>query len=427
MPARGVFFETLADDADMKAAAGMSRSDWWRMWWQFVALCVVATAIASVSKDFSAKVDSVLPEATINASTFNKRQTGYSGFLELLQKAGIKAGVWELPYRDLLVQKGTLIIIAPIYPASPFEIDQLLKWVKQGNNLVYLDHFGFGAGRKFLLALDLDTAGETSQIRNETLRLTDGDASKSVADHVNQVFVTANQRLSGADAPLLSDDKGTFLSEASCGDGKCLVGTVPTLASNFRFSEKPQWDNLQLLLNWIRSAGGGGKVWFDERAHGYSSAANLLLVVSRGPSGLIILQLLIIFLVALLSLGQRFCAKRQVPVVRRISNLEYIEGLANTYQRARAYDMAYHIMFVQLRNKLCRALGISPEDDLTDLATPWAEAVGERPETCAAFLKDSHEASENRHLTIEEFKKLMAQCDSLTVRSAELIGMRGAK
>lgn len=426
MPARGVFFETLADDAEMKAAAAVSRSDWWRIWWQFVALCVVATAIASISKDFSAKVDSVLPEATINASTFNKRQTGYSGFLELLQKSGLDAHVWELPYRDLLAQKGTLIIVAPIYSASPFEIEQLLRWVKQGNNLVYLDYFGFGAGRKFLQALDVDIAGENAQLRDQSMHLSPSDLSKNVGEHVEEVFVTANQRISGADDALLKDDKGAFLTEISYGDGKCLVGTIPTLASNFRFSEKSHWGNLQLLLNWIRSAG-PGKVWFDERAHGYSSAVNLFFVISRGPYGLIVLQLLIIFLVCLVSLGQRFSAKRAVPVVRRVSNLEYIEGLANTYQRARAYDMAYHIMFVHLRNKLCRALGVSPEEDQTELAAPWAEAIGERPEVCAAFLKASHEAAENRHLTIEEFKKLMADCDSFTARSAELIGVRGAR
>lgn len=425
MTRKGVFFETLTADPELRKAAAISRADWWRIWWQFVALCVVATAIAAVSKDFSAKVDSVLPEATINASTFNKRQTGYSGFLELCKKSGVKAGVWELPYRDLAKEEGTLVILAPIYSASPFEIEQLLKWVHEGNNLVYLDHFGFGSGRKFLHALDLDTAEAATAIRDEPVELNRAEVSDNLADHVGKLVITANQRLSGAEKPFIKDEKGAFLTEVSYGDGRCLVGTVPTLGSNFRFSEKSAWSNLQFMLNWLRST--NSRIFFDERAHGYSSAANLWFVITRSPVGLLILQMLIIFVVAMVSLGQRFGAKRSVPIIRRISNLEYIEGLANTYQRARAYDMAYAIIFGQLRNKLCRALSISPQEDLTELAPPWAEAIGERPEACTAFLKTSHESAENRHLSQEEFTRLMAQCDALASKSAGLIGMRGMK
>lgn len=428
MAKKGVLFETLDETPELRAAASVTRADWIRIAWQFVALCVVATGIAAISKDFSAKVESVTPEVTLNASTFNKRQTGYSGFLELCQRSHLKPEIWEMPYRDLTEKKGTLIVVAPIYTASSFELEEILKWVHKGNNLVYLDYFAFGSGRKFLQALDIDTADASINVRDQPMHLNANDRAEQLHDHVGDLVISANQRLTGVEAPLVSDDKGAFLTEIKYGDGRCLVGTVPTLASNLRFGEKSNWDNFQFLLNWLRSvADKDGKIWFDERAHGYSAATNLFIAITRGPIGLLLMQLFIVFLIVLVSLGQRFSAKVPVPVVRKISNLEYIEGLANTYQRAKAYDMAYSIVFAQLKNRLCRALSRSPEDDLQELAARWGEAIGEKSEVCATFLQSSQAATENRHLPQEQFSKLMKECDLLTAKSAELLGMRVAK
>lgn len=428
MAKRGVFFETLDETPELRAAAGVSRADWWRIAGQLLALCVVATAIAAISKDFSAKVESVTPEVTLNASTFNKRQTGYSGFLELCQRSHLKTGIWEMPYRDLSEEKGTLIVVAPIYTASSYELEEILKWVHKGNNLVYLDYFGFGSGSKFLQTLDIDTADASVNVRDQPMHLNANDRAEELHDHLGDLMISANQRLTGIDEPLVSDDKGAFLTEVKHGDGRCLVGTVPTLAANVRFSEKSSWGNLQFLLNWLRSVSEkDGKIWFDERAHGYSAASNLFIAITKGPIGLLLMQLFIVFLVALVSLGQRFSAKVPVAVVRKISNLEYIEGLANTYQRAKAYDMAYSIVFSQLKNKLCRALSRSFEDDLQELAARWGEAIGEKSEVCATFLQLSQSAIENRHLPLEQFLQLMKECDSLTAKSAELLGMRVAK
>lgn len=428
MVKKGVLFETLDETPELRAAAGVTRADWWRIAWQFIALCVVATGIAAISKDFSAKVESVTPEVTMNASTFNKRQTGYSGFLELCQRSQLKPEIWEMPYRDLKNTRGTLIVVGPIYTASSFELEEILKWVHKGNNLVYLDYFAFGSGRKFLQALDIDTTDASVNVRDQSMHLNANDRSKELDDHVGDLVISANQRLSGIDNPFVSDDKGAFLTEIEYGDGRCLVGTVPTLASNVRFSEKSNWGNLQFLLNWLRSVSEkGGKIWFDERAHGYSAAANFFIAITKGPVGPLLMQSFIVFLVALVSLSQRFSAKVPVPVVRKISNLEYIEGLANTYQRAKAYDMAYSIVFSQLKNKLCRALSRTAEDDLQELGARWGEAIGENSEVCATFLQSSQNAIEDRHLPQEQFSKLMKECDVLTAKSAELLGMRGAK
>jgi len=64
-------------------------------------------------------------------------------------------------------------------------------------------------------------------------------------------------------------------------------------------------------------------------------------------------------IVGALGTGVRFGAFRSIKTTRQISDLAYVEGLANVYRRAHANLVALEIIVGFWRTKLCRELGLS--------------------------------------------------------------------
>jgi hypothetical protein len=119
-------------------------------------------------------------------------------------------------------------------------------------------------------------------------------------------------------------------------------------------------------------------------------------------------------------LNQRFGPLVPVASPRKISNLEFINGLATSYQRARARDTAWAMIYQPFKARLCKLLGVAPHESPEKLAQAWAEASGKDRNKCEEFLRKAQAAMEKRHLEEKELSELVATCDELSAGARQL-------
>ncbi len=388
-----------------------------QIWWQLAVFIAVSALAVYVGMSFDTALEKNLPESRAFPSTMNRRATGYSGLCELTAKVGHSSRCWQLPYRRLKEVKGTLVVIQPDQSLASFEVDQVLDWVRSGNTLIYLDHFIFGFERRLIKKLGFDAA--MARRLDEVVVPVKG--AKPEFSHVSSIVVTAENRLEGGTA-LISDEEGAVLSEKKHGDGRVLVGVMPSLCANRRLTSQPEWSNFQLMVNLFGTT--GGEILFDEFCHGYSQSSNVFVFLARGPLAPLSFQVLLMALIAVVSLSQRFGSTNVLPVSRRISNLEFVNGLANAYRRARANDLVWEVISHASRSRLLKALGVSPHEPNEKVVTAWSDATGASPGEIEEYLARSQSALEGGKVPDEELIALVASCDKITERSRGLLVSR---
>lgn len=383
--------------------------------WLVLVLLLICIPAVLVSRQFSTTFNQILPETLPFPSTYNDKASGYSALYELCSKAGVKASRWEAPYRQLLSNrtKGTLVIVLPWESLSRGDFEQILKWVKQGNDLIYFDYLTYRTGNELLAQLKMYSSPHKAV---KDALYTASPSSPETAN-ASTLRVTADVVISGGNG-VVGPDQRSFLTWTKYGDGRVLIGAVPEFCANKYVADPNYKNNFQFMMNWLDA--GAKPVWFDEKCHGYSSGSNVWFFVLRSPVGFVILQLLFVILVALISLNQRFGQPVLVSNQRKISNLEFIDGLASTYQRARAKDTAWAMIFHPLKARLCRMLGVAPDAPVEQLATAWSESSGKSENAIRGFLDRAEIALEERALSDRELSDLITTADKLTADSREL-------
>lgn len=383
--------------------------------WLLLVLLLICIPAVFVSRQFTSSLNQILPETLPFPSTYNDKASGYSALYELCSKTGVKASRWEAPYRQLLSKgtKGTLVIVLPWESLSRGDFDQILKWVKQGNDLVYFDYLTYRTGNELLAQLKMYSSPHKA-VKDALYT-----ALPSLPETANAstLRVSADVVIAGGNA-VIGPDQRSYLAWTRYGDGRVLIGAVPEFCANKYVSDPNYKNNFQFMMNWLDA--GVKPVLFDEKCHGYSSGSNVWFFVLRSPVGFVILQLLIVASVALISLNQRFGQPVLVSNRRKISNLEFIDGLASTYQRARAKDTAWAMIFHPLKARLCRMLGVAPDAPVEHLAAAWSESSGKPESDIRAFLNRAESALEERTLGDRELGDLIAAADGLTANSREL-------
>ncbi|HEY9679502.1 MAG TPA: DUF4350 domain-containing protein [Drouetiella sp.] len=385
-----------------------------QLWWQLGILVAVSAIAVYASSAFDEQIQGYLPEQRSISSTFNKKPSGLSGLAEVLRKVGLSAHPWLLPYRNLHNEHGTLVIIAPQQSPAEFEAEQILAWVEAGNSLVYLDHFSFKMTRKLLEKIDV-TVSDNADVHDEKIPV---DATNSLFAHVPKLTLTTDTMVSGG-TPLVLVDKKPVFSELHYGKGKILVGTAPNICANRELGDKSSWSNFQFLVNWLSTV--HGDIMFDERCHGFSQSKNVFVVLASSPWGAVLAQVFLILAVAICSASQRFGALKQVNESRKISNLEFITGLSNAYLRAKANNAIFEITALNLRNKICKMLSISPHEDTAKIAEAWTQWAESNPtrmvglkDIVPKFLNDFDQALRHENVNDAQFKSMIADCDKIS-------------
>jgi len=377
-----------------------------QFWWQILLLVLVSVFSVISGLNLDEKMQAFIPEVRIFPSTFNKRQTGLSALYEVAEQAHLLCGAWQKPYRELQNSGGILVVVAPSNSISQAELGQILTWVKAGNELVFLDDFFLDSSRAVL--------------RDLGLRLVEGfpvnqasyGASRPIREfaHVPHLVVSARSRIIGG-RPLIEDEHGAFLTELEVGRGRVLVGTTPGFCSNMSITEPGLWPDFQFLVNWLGTA--RGAVMFDERCHGFSSSSNLFYFLLQQPPGFVFCQLMLLLIVAVASHHQRFGQIQIVQQKRKISNLQFISGFANTYQRVGGGLAALEIIVQDFRVWLCRQLNISPhsadEEMVRALNAAQPEAAGE----LKGFFSQLERLSQKKTINSHELVQQVRTCDLL--------------
>ncbi len=384
------------------------------IWWQLSILVAISALAVYVGSAFDEQIQNYIPEQRVLSSIFNKKPSGLSGLSELLKKVGLSAHPWLLPYRNLRSAHGMLVIIAPSTSPAEFEAEQILNWVHAGNDLIYLDHFSFKMTRRLLEKLSLNIADST-ELRDESVPV---DASKAVFAHVPGLTLTSDTMITGGQPVVSFNDKAIF-SELKYGKGRILIGTAPNLCANRRLSERNNWANFQFLVNWMSTA--TGDIMFDERCHGFSESGNVFVVLGRSPWGAVFLQVMLLLAVGVYSASKRFGATSVAIDLRKISNLEFINGLSNAYRRAKANSPIYEITGQALRNRLSKFLSISPHEPTVKIIEAWNLRLESNPakyaqlrDTVPKFLRDFDQAIEQKNISDSQFKSLILSCDKIT-------------
>jgi hypothetical protein len=376
------------------------------LFWQLPLLALVSY-LAYLS---SSQVSELMPETIVDASSYNERESGYKAMFELCRKVGLDCRRFEGSYRELVSGKAVLLVVAPSNPLSAHEIEKVLKWVEKGNDLVYLDYFMYGSAQQFLERLGLKAQPSVSR----TDFILPAPASPPEMQHVGRFSLSCESRLFGGQA-ILPDEGGALMVQVKHGRGRCLVATLPGLCSNRKIGDKDSRGNFQFLVNWLTAS--RGQVLFDERAHGYTSCQNLFVYLARGPVGLVVLQIAAIFCLALASLNQRFGPARRLSVRRKIALSEFVDGMASTYLKARAYDAAFSILYGSFRTRLLKALSLAAQEETEEIARAWSRSTSLSYEETFNFLKLADELQAQKKISEERLLSTMKECDRLYCES----------
>jgi len=375
---------------------------------------------------FQKELDKMMPDRR-SSSTFNEKASGLSGLFELTRRLGYKAARFELPYRQLQGYGQTLITIAPKETLKEFEVDQIIKWVKKGNTWIYLDDFSFYSASDILskFKMSAKTAGMNKKVDQKVSKQSSLDdldfKPEMIYVHPIEKFeenkdvgglkLEPTSRLSGGQ-PIVEDSLGQIVSFVPLEKGKVIIGGLVSICENRTISKIEYWSNFQFLENWMSTA--GGTILFDERAHGYTGGTNVFIRLSRGPAGLVTLQLALILFIGIASGFQRFGRAVAIDSSRRISNLEYINGLANTWSRAKANKLILEILFASFRTRLARALGLAVyEKDDKFAATLKEKLKSIKSEADANVFETYQEALRSDALKDEQVNAIVSSCDKI--------------
>jgi hypothetical protein len=308
-------------------------------------------------------------------STHNNSPMGYGATFDLLEKLNLTPERWEKRYSELTEEPtgAMLLRVDEVVPLRP----DLLLWVREGNTLIELENptplsppppdtrHRVPPG----LGLHIPEAGiqTTSALGIDRMTL-----AKRIATVVD------SEAEAGQSSLILGDNKQPLLIVQPLGEGLYIYGVIPDLAINRRLFEP---ENFQFLTNLIyrfrpsREA----PLYFDEVIHGYGpqnqpesdGSSHWWNYFIASPLALIFGQAVLILVLWIVGRNQRLSPVQPSPEPVRASNLEYIEALAATYQRAGASRLILSLLLEDLRKYLTRKLGAIGTRDDQLLVTLW--------------------------------------------------------
>ncbi|MFW5947674.1 MAG: DUF4350 domain-containing protein, partial [Gemmatimonadota bacterium] len=266
-------------------------------------------------------------------STYRTTPDGTGALYEAVASLGIPADRRLTPLAGADRIRGPLVILEPVEPLSPTELDSLFAWVEGGGRLI-VSPPGDEAFEEHL--------GLVLTYREDTAPVVRGSHPWTAGiDSVGEASWTFNPK--AREAPRLRPlvvDTATGEPVAgllSRGGGEILAIADGQLLTNERVLD----GGLAPLV--VRAADawtrGSDTLWFDEYHHGHrggSPYGALVRVLGRDGAGAVVVQFLLVALLALLPLAVRFGAPRDPAPEPRRSRLEHVDALGEVYRQAGA-------------------------------------------------------------------------------------------
>jgi hypothetical protein len=282
----------------------------------------------------------------------------------------------RLEYRSFALSEddAALVILTPSEAVNRTQARAVLDWVSNGGTLILaLDRNAlFGPQNELLDELKFDTAVYTG-----TQIIERAKSAQPALDQppVDQAPIQASRVLVPRRddyATLLGAPDAVLVAGVKHGSGYAYVS-----AAAFPFTNQGLRDpeNAALVLNMLRRVPIGGRIQFDEYHHGFFTPPSTGKALFSSPWGWGAAYAVLVIGLYLVLSGRRF--GQPIPLkeeVARRSSSEYIESMADLFQRGgkRAYLLRHYR--AAFKRRLARKDGVNPQLDDAEFIRELARA-----------------------------------------------------
>ena len=271
----------------------------------------------------------------------------------------------RLEYRAFALDErdAALVILNPDQPINRTQSREILGWVARGGTLIFADDSSalFGPSNALLDELKVETAvySTTANIEQAAPAQPALDQPPTGTAQVQTGRMLVFQRTDYVKLVGVAD--AIVVAGLKHGRGYIYLSAATRPFTNEGLRDP---ENAALVLNMLRRVPAGGRVQFDEYHHGFFTPPSTGKILLGNPWGWAAAYAVVVIALYLILSGRRF--GRPIPlkeeVVRR-SSAEYVESMADLFQRGgkRAYILHhYHNAF---KRRLARKDGVNPQLD----------------------------------------------------------------
>lgn len=296
-------------------------------------------------------------------TTYSSEPAGSLALYEWTRAMGYDARRLEYRPFELTDEDDVLVMLNPSEAISREHARRILTWVERGGTLI------FAEDTPAVLNIS-DALLEALQMRMTVITGTQViervPALQPVFDQPPVHALTVRTRrmlapLRNDYAPLFGVPGQILIAGVRIGQGYAYVSATVHPFTNSGLRDQ---QHAALVLNMLRRAPPGGRVLFDEYHHGLVAPPAPTDGLLRTPWGWAGIYAATVTALFLLLGGRRF--GRAVPLkeeIERRSSAEYVESIADLYQRGgkRAYMLRH--FYTDFKRRLAQPYGINPQTD----------------------------------------------------------------
>jgi hypothetical protein len=327
------------------------------------------------------------PSDPAEATTHSSAPEGVLALYSWARELGYDSRRLEYRAFGLEERDAALIVLNPEEPISRTQSREILDWVEQGGTLIFADDRNaiFGASNALLDDLKFDTSVYTTtqliQQAAPAQPALDQPPTGTALVRTGRVLIPHRDDY----VALLGQPDALLVAGVKHGSGYIYLSatTYPFTNEGLRATE-----NAALVLNMLRRVPGGGRIQFDEYHHGFFTPPSTGKILLGSPWGWAAAYAVAVIALYLILSGRRF--GRPVPLkeeVLRRSSAEYVESMADLFQRGGKRDYILRHYHSAFKRDLARKDGVNPQLDDAEFARELARARGLHEQELLALLE----------------------------------------
>jgi hypothetical protein len=303
------------------------------------------------------------PLAPDAPTTYSRAPTGALALYEWMRAMGYDARRLEYRPFELTDEDAVLVMLNPSAAISKDHARHIRTWVERGGTLIFAEDtpalFSISNALFDELQVRMTVITGTQEIERVP-------ALQPVFDQPPVRELNARPRRALAPqrndyAPLFGAAGQTLIAGIRVGQGYAYISATTHPFTNSGLRDR---QHAALVLNMLRRAPPGGRILFDEYHHGLVAPPAPTDGLLRTPWGWAGIYAATVTALFLLLGGRRF--GRAVPLKEereRRSSAEYVESIADLYQRGgkRAYMLRH--FYASFKRRLAQPYGINPQVD----------------------------------------------------------------
>lgn len=266
-----------------------------------------------------------------------------------------------------------LFIINPSESFNRTQTDYVLDWVEQGGTLILIEsRSSLFSGSKILLN-DLDltiNAADDTIVDAEVLQpVLSTPSIQTITAQTNYVINPERDDIAYLAGTRMQDkeredeEQRIFPVLVGLTHGRGYI-YVSSAAFPFTNDGLRTPENGALVLNLLRRVPRGGRIVFDEWHHGFHTPPSLRSVLLSNPWGQALIYAMVVVALYMALTGRRF--GKPLPLREDValrSSAEYVENMADLFQRGRKRDFILQHYYTSFKRRLSKPYGINPKLD----------------------------------------------------------------